>query len=60
LGLLEALFTGLFAEFFGRLLPGEFDAFDEVGQEGGEELNELSGELRLYGRLLSLGRTVNE
>jgi hypothetical protein len=59
-GLLEALLTGLFAEFFRRFLPGKFEAFEEVGQEGGEELNELSGELRLHGRLLSLGRTVNE
>jgi hypothetical protein len=30
-GLVEAPFTGFFAEFFGRFLPGEFDAFDEVG-----------------------------
>jgi hypothetical protein len=31
----------------------EFNAFEQVGQEGGEELNELGGELRVYGRLLS-------
>jgi hypothetical protein len=60
LGLLEALFTGLFAEFSGRFLPGEFEAFEEVGQVGGEELNELGRELRVHARLLSLGRTVNE
>jgi hypothetical protein len=30
-GLLETLFTGLFAQGFGRLLPGEFEAFEEVG-----------------------------
>ncbi len=52
--------TSFFAEFFRRFLPGEFDAFEEVGQEGGEELNELGGELRVHRRLLSLGRTVNE
>jgi len=59
-GGVEALLTGLFAEFSGRLLPGEFEAFEQVGQEGDEELSELCGELRVYGRLLSVGRTVNE
>ena len=45
-GVVETLFTGLFAEFFGRFLPGEFDAFEQVRQEGGEELDELGGELK--------------
>jgi hypothetical protein len=30
-GLLEGLLTGLFAEFSGRLLAGQFEAFEEVG-----------------------------
>jgi hypothetical protein len=51
--LLEALFTGLFAEFFGRFLPGKFGAFEQVGQEGGEELHELSRELRVHSASLS-------
>jgi hypothetical protein len=46
--------TGLFAEFFHRFLPGEFDVFEEVGQVGGEELDELSGKLWIvHARLLS-------
>jgi hypothetical protein len=56
----EALVTGFFAEGFGRLLPGEFGTFEEIRQEGGEELHELGGELRVHGRLLSVGQTVNE
>ena len=31
-GLLEGLLTGLFAEFLSRLLPGEFEAFEQVGR----------------------------
>ena len=45
-GVVEALFTGLFAKFFGRLLPGKFDSFEQVGQKGGEVLHELGGEVR--------------
>gem|GEM_PF-5671709 len=40
-GLLETLFTGFFAEFLGRLLPGQFDAFDEIGQVGGRGIERV-------------------
>jgi len=36
----------------GLLLPGRFQDFDQVGQEGNKELHKLGGEV-IHGRLLS-------
>ena len=47
------LLTQFITKRIRRLLPGQFESLDQVGQVGGEELDELGGELGVYGRPLS-------